>query len=52
MIEEETFSQSVSQRERERERLTTTLHGLMLFSAVDYDAWIIYSQNMILNLLL
>lgn len=41
------YSNPLSVRERERE--TTTLHGLMLFSAVD---WIIYSQNMILNLLL
>lgn len=48
MIEEETTHKPTFS-ERERERETTTLHGLMLFSAVD---WIIYSQNMILNLLL
>lgn len=51
MIEEETTHKPTFS-ERERERETTTLHWLMLFSAVDYDAWIIYSQNMILNLLL
>lgn len=49
MIEEETTHKPTFS---EQERETTTLHRLMLFSAVDYDAWIIYSQNMILNLLL
>lgn len=52
MIEEETTHKpTFSERERERER-DYDVARLMLFSAVHYDAWIIYSQNTILNFLL